>query len=884
MKLCRLIVFGAIVLVLASAAPSYAQAPAAPTGRLLLTVVDPSGAVVPGATVRVSGVDDTTRLRTVAPAKSSEAGLTTVDGLAPGRYDVIVEFPAFKNGELKNVRIRIGDNRQVVVLPLKAVEDSVTVSRDPREAASDRAGLFASALTREQIEALSDDPDELRRQLQELAPDAVFKIDSFEGGQLPPKAQIRSVRISRDQFAAENHHAGGTFIEIITQPGQGPLRGNMSTNHTGSAFESRNAFVDRKGPSASTGGGFGLSGTLIPNRSAFSFHASGSTAYSSPILRVALPDGTRSETIGLQQPSRSLFAFGQVDFAVTKDQTLRAWFDLNRFTSRNVGIGAYDLPERGYWTEDRYWNVRLQHTGPLGRRSFVNSRLNLSRTDWDYHSNLEAPTIRVLDAFTSGGAQRTGGRRSWGINSGVDVDYVRGMHSWRTGISIDGLIYRSDEMTDYLGTYTFGSLAEFEAGRPRSYTRRIGDGLVAYNNAYAGFYIQDDIRVSQGLSFSPGLRYEVQTHLRDYNNFAPRFGFTWSPFKSGRTSIRMSTGIFYDWVSTSIYEQTLRLDGFRQREVNVVDPSYPDPGLDGFVAPINRYLYSEDVEMVRTARMSAGVQQTLTPRFRVGATYSDTRGRNIARGSNLNAPVDGIRPDPRFANVVAVVSDGGNRLRSLSVNFSLSLATPSPTLSRAFFNWRRGTISGTYTLASSRNNSDGSFSVPASEDLDAEWGPASNDTRHRATVSLSTQMIRGVNASFHITAMSAAPYTIRTGRDDNGDLVFNDRPAGVGRNSARGAGRFNMDGNFSYSIGFGQRRVSLPPGVGITTVGGVMAISNAPPQDVPRYRVGFSLRVQNLLNRTNYGNYSGVLTSPFFGQPQSATGVRKIYLSTNFGF
>jgi hypothetical protein len=42
--------------------------------------------------------------------------------------------------------------------------------------------------------------------------------------------------------------------------------------------------------------------------------------------------------------------------------------------------------------------------------------------------------------------------------------------------------------------------------------------------------------------------------------------------------------------------------------------------------------------------------------------------------------------------------------------------------------------------------------------------------------------------------------------------------------------------------------------------------------------------VTNLLNRTHYTGYSGVMTSPFFGQPQSATGVRKIYVSTNFGF
>ena len=88
------------------------------------------------------------------------------------------------------------------------MEDSVTVTRDVQEAAADRALAFGSALTREQIELLSDDPEEMRRQLMSMAgPDAVLKVDSFEGQDLPPKAQIKSIRISRDQFAAENHGA-----------------------------------------------------------------------------------------------------------------------------------------------------------------------------------------------------------------------------------------------------------------------------------------------------------------------------------------------------------------------------------------------------------------------------------------------------------------------------------------------------------------------------------------------------------------------------------------------------------------------------------------------------------------------------------------------------
>jgi hypothetical protein len=63
----------------------------------------------------------------------------------------------------------------------------------------------------------------LRQQLQEMAgPGAMIKVDSFEGAALPPKAQIRSIRISRDQVAAENHSAGGTQVEIITQPDGSP--------------------------------------------------------------------------------------------------------------------------------------------------------------------------------------------------------------------------------------------------------------------------------------------------------------------------------------------------------------------------------------------------------------------------------------------------------------------------------------------------------------------------------------------------------------------------------------------------------------------------------------------------------------------------------------
>ena len=73
-----------------------------------------------------------------------------------------------------------------------------------------------------------------------------------------------------------------------------------------------------------------------------------------------------------------------------------------------------------------------------------------------------------------------GGQHAWTVNVGSDLDYVRGNHSFRTGVNFDGGRLRSDDATNYLGTYTFESLDAFDEGRPRSYTRRIGDPNISF--------------------------------------------------------------------------------------------------------------------------------------------------------------------------------------------------------------------------------------------------------------------------------------------------------------------------------------------------------------------------------------------------------------------
>ena len=79
-------------------------------GRLLVTVVDQTGAVIPAATVTVIGEEAATRASAVPPVKSSDQGLAAVTGLLPGRYTVQAEFPGFETRVVKDVRVRAGDN------------------------------------------------------------------------------------------------------------------------------------------------------------------------------------------------------------------------------------------------------------------------------------------------------------------------------------------------------------------------------------------------------------------------------------------------------------------------------------------------------------------------------------------------------------------------------------------------------------------------------------------------------------------------------------------------------------------------------------------------------------------------------------------------------
>jgi hypothetical protein len=234
--------------------------------------------------------------------------------------------------------------------------------------------------------------------------------------------------------------------------------------------------------------------------------------------------------------------------------------------------------------------------------------------------------------------------------------------------------------------------------------------------------------------------------------------------------------------------------------------------------------------------------------------------------------------------VIQVVSDGSGRQHQIQTNLTINQGALFPlNKSAPRFGLKRVTVFLNYTLAQNRNNSDGAFGVPAFGDIDLDWGAANNDVRNRLNLTLNNQIVKNLQMGINIGSSSAPPYTIRTGLDDNGDLIYNDRPAGFDRNTARADGSFNVNMNVNYSWTFGPPAGGPPP-IGVF-VGGAGAAPEVRTFEQPsRFRIGVFLFANNLTNHANYVGYSGVMTSPFFGQATAVSNTRRVEAGLNFGF
>jgi hypothetical protein len=213
----------------------------------------------------------------------------------------------------------------------------------------------------------------------------------------------------------------------------------------------------------------------------------------------------------------------------------------------------------------------------------------------------------------------------------------------------------------------------------------------------------------------------------------------------------------------------------------------------------------------------------------------------------------------------------------LSTTLNVNFAGGTRNAGTALWNPRRTTLRLAYWIARANNNFDGPFVVPPGGSLDTEWAPSPGDRRHRYAIAVNSQALRNLNASVTLAGNTGTPYNITTGFDDNNDSLFNDRPAGVGRNSVRTSSQATVSANLSYSIGVGG--TATPRAL---QEGGRGGDRTAPAAG--RYRLVFMAAVNNLTNRTNFSGFSGIQTSPFFLTPTAAQNPRKVDIGVGLRF
>jgi hypothetical protein len=953
-------------------------------------IVDELGAVIPNAEITLIGNDGKQRT-----TKSNHNGDFSIPNVAPGIYTLTSAFKGFQTHVESDLKLPVSNGPLTITMTVAVVNvvtdvaaNNTTVSTEPDQ------NMNATVLDEDFIKNLPDNEDELRDFLQSLAGPAAgggqggqggaqFYVDGFTSNRLPPRDSIQQVRINQNPFSAEFERPGFSRIEIITKPGNDQWRGAFGFSARNSVLDARNAFATVRPDSSLERYSFNFGGPLIKKKMSFSIFGDRNGADGAGNTFATTLEGPFYANVPFI--NNRLFIGSRFDYLINNRNTINVFYNYSSSESENTefaslagggfggfggggfggggfggggfgggGFGGggsnYLLPERGSNRKETEHTLRLSETFIINSRAIHEARLELDYEKSGQIANTPGVAINVLDSFSGGGSPCCPNtNRAFELEFQDYLTLTLKKHTIKGGFQFEYEKVRDISGNNFNGTYTFSSLEQYSRalaniGTATQFTINLGNPLIRYDIYQAGWFIQDDIRINQGLTLSLGLRHEFQSRLQDKNNFAPRIGIAWSPFKSRKTTIRAGGGIFYSRLTGGLYQNTLRYDGLTQQSIIIHNPIFnPSDPLGG------NPVFSVQSTIIRTLdpalnapyslNFNISVEQQL-PKNLIGTlTYINTRGIHQFRSRNINAPdpfLDNQRPDPAKGNIYQVESSARSQYHGFIFG-----------LNRRFGG--RFMFFSNYSLSWTRSDADGPTATPANNfDLRAEWGPAFTDRRHFGFVGGSINLPYQFRLFSFVRVGSGTPFNITTGRDDNRDTVINDRPAGINRNSdlpaslyplipnacirdcqpggtpillrdyllqyypngvsAINPGFVSVNTNISKTFGFGKRNGGQlaqggpgggGPGGGRGGRGGgggggprMIGMGGGGQMGGPfgggsessRYNITISAQISNLFNRVNLGQYSGVLTSPLFGQSSSAQSARQIELSVRFNF
>lgn len=936
------------------------------TGNIQGQVTDPSRAAIPALAVTAVNASGTAR-----QVQTNEEGRYVFSNLAPGAYRLRIQLKGFAAFD-QAVTVTAGQAQTVNVQLVVALEKQQVTVQANSVSVSVQAQNNASALVLKgkDLDALSDDPDELASQLQALAGPAAgpnggeIFIDGFSGGQLPTKSSIREIRVNQNPFSAQYDKLGYGRIEIFTKPGTDQWHGQAMGMFNTSALNSRNPFVStepgyhREFMNGSVGGPLGKKASIFIDGGRRDM--AGNAIVDAVVLDSNLAQTPFSQAV--PNPNTNTNLSSRLDYQVTSNNTLTARYQFWQSNSDNNGVGQFALSSQGYNTRETEHNIELSDSQVINARAVNDLRFEFAHDQDNEIPISQAATLTVQGAFTEG--ENSLGK-TLDTQNHVELQNLtslsRGKHYFTFGGRARDVNEWNSSNGGFNGAFTFASLTAYQsvesavaacqqagdsscqASGASQFMLTTGNPISSVNWVDLGLFAEDQWRLRPNMSLNMGLRYETQNSIHDHTDFAPRIGFAWGlgHGNTTKTVIRGGYGIFYDRFQETQVLEAKRLNGVSQTQYVVTNPDFfpsiPSASeLEQMSATSTAntvYQIDPHLRAPYTSQAAASVERQVTRNATVAVTYLNSHGVHQLMTRNTNAPLPGtyvlcipgetdctpsagVRPDPSEGNLYQFESNGLFNQDQLITNINARLGT-------------KFSLFGFYALNFSHANTSGVSSFPSdSYDIAQDYGRAAFDVRHRLFLGGSFALPKGVRLSPFMVANSGTPFNITTGYDNNGDSVFNDRPAFapagasgtnivttrwgtfdtepkagetiIPINVGTGPGQFSLNLRLTKTFGLGKRTeartlngpMGPPPGGGghggpggpggPGGLGGGLGPSGLsssggrggpPGQNVSyRYNLTVGIGAMNAFNIVNLGAPVGELSSPLFGKSNSLAG------------
>jgi hypothetical protein len=798
-----------LIVALCAVLPAKCQRPGTVEGR----VTDPSGAVIPGASVSLQSLPKGTEVT----IRTDAAGHYRFTALAPGEYKVTAKAPGFRTtiSEFKLTDVRKTEPLDIHLAIATQEQQVVVQGSAPRLEVSPGSNASAIVVSGKNLDALSSDPDELQSQLQELAGPSVgpnggeIYIDGFTGGDLPPKSAIRSIRVNSNPFSVQNDRLGYGRIDILTKPGASSYHGSASAQYNDSSMNAMSPFLASSSlppPAYHTWLIDANLGGPIGKSASFYFAFQRRNINRANLVNTDIIDSNLNQVpyvASVNNPRTLTNLNPRVDFQLSAKNTLTINYEYFQIGENNDGVDTQSLPSTAYDATRHHHNLQIMDNQILSA-----SAVNQVNFQYLHFHNSQTPlntdpTIDVLGAFVGGGSDQGSDQRSESHYEFQDYATVtRGRHLLQFGGFVRDIRRDEDLNANFNGTFTFNSLSDYQqteqalrdgetmtqiqvAGYGPSQFNVTSGKLGAFvNRLDAALFAGDDWKLSSRFTASYGLRFETENVINDHADWAPRLGLAWALGKSSnpKTVVRAGWGMFYERLDDDQMMIANRLNGTNQTTYIVNKPTfYPSvPPLSSFASGIQSlptvYRISPHLRSPYDMDFAASVERQLTRDATTSVTYLYARGNRRFLTNDVNAPLpgtynpsdptSGVRPlGDAAGNVYEYQSAGIFRQTQLIVNVHVSAG-------------QRLSVFGYYVFNNSHGDSNGIDNFASNPwDLMDDYGRSAFDIRNRGTVGGTIALPFAIRLSSMLMASSGKPFSIQLPQDLYGTGIHNARPS-----------------------------------------------------------------------------------------------------------